>query len=61
MTNQEVADRICSGQPVRVSMSKEGIFLTVGDRTEEISAAQAEIVWDALPKIMGALPAQAAS
>lgn len=33
---------------VGVSMSKDGIFLKIDGGTEEITAEQAEVVWDTL-------------
>ena len=57
LTNEAMADLICSGvRPVQISMSKEGIFLTVGAERHEITEHQACILWDVMPQL-AAIPA----
>lgn len=52
MTQREVVELVFRGGDVRVSMSKDGIFLYADGRWHgEITAAQAEIVWDTLGRL----------
>lgn len=58
MTNDEMLDRVVAsiGKPMNISMSKAGIFLTIGDdRIGEISAEQAEIMWGLMPTLASAI------
>lgn len=53
MTNGELADAVCGATlPITVSMSKEGIFLRVGEKQHAITEHQAEIVFNALQMIV---------
>lgn len=45
MTNSELADLVCSGvRPLTISVSKAGIFLTVGGRSEAENRANAAFI-----------------
>lgn len=57
MTDAELADAVCGGTfPITVSMSKEGIFLRVGDKQQAITEHQAGIVFDAMQMIVRPSP-----
>jgi hypothetical protein len=57
MSNPEILamlDARKPGEEVRVSMSKAGVFLTVGEASSEITEDQAAWLWEFLPLLMSA-------